>query len=91
MNKPELLAPAGNMETLILAINSGADAVYVGGELFSARAFAKNFDKKELLEAVKFCHLYGKKIYVAVNTVIFENEIEKCLNYLKYLNDKSNT
>ena len=85
MNKPELLAPAGNMETLILAINSGADAVYVGGELFSARAFAKNFDKKELLEAVKFCHLYGKKIYVAVNTVIFENEIEKCLNYLKNL------
>ena len=85
MKKPELLAPAGNMETLILAINSGADAVYVGGESFSARAFAKNFDKKELLKAVKFCHLYGKKIYVAVNTVIFENEIEKCLDYLKYL------
>ena len=85
MNKPELLAPAGNMETLILAIKNGADAVYVGGELFSARAFAKNFNKKELAEAVKFCHLYGKKIYVAVNTVIFENEIEKCLDYLKYL------
>ncbi|MBR3229570.1 MAG: U32 family peptidase [Bacilli bacterium] len=85
MNKPELLAPAGDMETLILAINSGADAVYVGGESFSARAFAKNFNKKELLEAVKFCHLYDKKLYVAVNTVIFENEIEKCLNYLKYL------
>lgn len=85
MKKPELLAPAGDMETLIFAINSGADAVYVGGESFSARAFAKNFDKKELLEAVKYCHLYGKKIYVAVNTVIFENEIEKCLNYLKYL------
>ena len=85
MKKPELLAPAGDMETLIMAINSGADAVYVGGEFFSARAFAKNFDKKELVEAVKFCHLYGKKIYVAVNTVIFENEIEKCLNYLKYL------
>ena len=85
MNKPELLAPAGNMETLILAINSGADAVYVGGEAFSARAFAKNFDRKELLEAVKFCHLYGRKIYVAVNTVIFENEIERCLDYLKFL------
>lgn len=85
MKKPELLAPAGNMETLILAINNGADAVYVGGENFSARAYAKNFDKKELLNAVKFCHLYGKKIYVAVNTVIFENEIEKCLDYLKYL------
>ena len=85
MKKPELLAPAGDMETLIFAINSGADAVYVGGETFSARAFAKNFDKKELLEAVKYCHLYGKKLYVAVNTVIFENEIEKCLDYLKYL------
>lgn len=85
MNKPELLAPAGNMETLKLAINNGADAVYVGGENFSARAFAKNFDRQELSEAVKYCHLYGKKIYVAVNTVIFENEIEKCLDYLKYL------
>ena len=85
MEKPELLSPAGNIETLKAAINNGADAVYVGGETFSARAFAKNFDKKELLEAVKYCHLYGKKIYVAVNTVIFENEIEKFLDYLKYL------
>ena len=85
MKKPELLSPAGNMETLKAAINNGADAVYVGGESFSARAYAKNFDKKELLEAVKYCHLYGKKLYVAVNTIIFENEIEKCLDYLKYL------
>ena len=85
MKKPELLSPAGNMETLKAAINNGADAVYVGGESFSARAYAKNFDKKELLEAVKYCHLYGKKLYVAVNTIIFENEIKKCLDYLKYL------
>ena len=85
MRKPELLSPAGDMETLIIAINSGADAVYVGGESFSARAFARNFDRDEMLEAVKYCHLYGKKIYVAVNTIIFENEIEKCLDYLKFL------
>lgn len=85
MKKTELLAPAGNMETLKMAINYGADAVYVGGENFSARAYAKNFDNKELKEAVSYCHLYDVKIYVAVNTIIFENEIERCLNYLKYL------
>ena len=85
MKKVELLAPAGNMETLIAAINNGADAIYVGGENFSARAFAKNFDKEELKKAVYTCHLYGVKLYVAVNTVIFEKEIEECLNYLKYL------
>ncbi len=85
MKKVELLAPAGNMETLFSAINNGADAIYVGGENFSARAFAKNFNKEELKQAVYNCHLYGVKLYVAVNTVIFEDEIEDCLNYLKYL------
>lgn len=85
MKKIELLSPAGDMKSLIYAVNNGADAVYVGGELFSARAFAKNFNKEELLEAVKFCHTRNVKLYVTVNTVIFENEIEECLNYLKYL------
>lgn len=85
MKKPELLAPAGNMETLIMAVNNGADAIYIGGELFSARAFAKNFNKKELKKAVDYCHIYNVKLFVAVNTVIFEDEIEKCLNYLNYL------
>jgi len=85
MKKPELLSPAGNMETLIAVINNGADAVYIGGEEFSARAYAENFDRKKLKEAVSHCHLYGVKLYVAVNTIIFENEIEKCLSYLKYL------
>ena len=85
MKKPELLAPAGNMETLITAINNGADAVYIGGVNFSARAFAQNFDEDELKEAVKITHLYGVKLYVAVNTIIYEDEIEKCLEYLKFL------
>ena len=85
MKKVELLAPAGNMETLISAINNGADAIYIGGRLYSARAFAQNFDNQQLKEAVDKCHLYGVKLYVAVNTIIFENEIEECLNYLKYL------
>lgn len=85
MKKIELLSPAGNMETLISAVNNGADAVYVGGENFSARAFAQNFDRQKLKEAVSYTHLYGVKLYVAVNTIIFEDEIETCLNYLKYL------
>ena len=85
MKKVELLSPAGNMETLICAINNGADAVYVGGKLFSARAYADNFSMDELKEAVKYCHLYGVKLYVTANTVIFENEIEEFLNYMKFL------
>ena len=85
MKKTELLAPAGNMETLIKAIDAGADAIYVGGSNFSARAYAENFDKTQLKKAVEYCHIYDVKLYVTVNTVIFENEIEDCLNYLKYL------
>lgn len=85
MKKPELLSPAGNMKTLISVINNGADAVYIGGEEFSARAYAENFDRERLKEASSYCHLYGVKLYVAVNTIIFENEIERCLSYLKYL------
>ena len=85
VKKVELLSPAGNMETLICAINNGADAVYVGGKLFSARAYADNFSMDELKEAVKYCHLYGVKLYVTANTVIFENEIEGFLNYMKFL------
>ena len=85
MKKPELLSPAGDMDTLKMAINCGADAIYVGGEKFSARAYAKNFNKEELKKAVEYSHLYDVKLYVAVNTIVFENEIEPCLNYLKYL------
>lgn len=85
MSKAELLSPAGNMDTLISAVNNGADAVYVGGKMFGARAFANNFSLDELKEAVKYCHIYGVKLYVTANTVVFENEIEDFLNYMKFL------
>jgi len=83
--KHELLVPVGNFESLIAAINNGADAVYLGGKKFGARAFANNFDLKELEEATKLCHLYDVKIYVTVNTLIFENEIDEALDYCKNL------
>ena len=85
MFKTELLAPAGNMETLKAAVQNGADAVYIGGKMYGARAFANNFTLDEIKKALKYCHLYGVKLYVTANTVVFENEIEDFLNYMKYL------
>ena len=84
MKKVELLSPAGNMKTLISAVNNGVDAVYIGGKNFGARAFSENFSDNELIKAVKYCHLYGVKIYVTANTVIFENEIESFLSYIYF-------
>ena len=60
---PELLSPAGDFESLFAAVSAGADAVYVGGKSFSARAFAKNFDIDEISRAVNYCHLHGVKLY----------------------------
>ena len=85
MKKIELLAPAGNMESLIEAVKNGADAVYVGGKKFGARSFANNFDYEEMVEAIRYCHLYGVKIYVTVNTIVYENEIEEALKYIEFL------
>lgn len=85
MKKVELLSPAGNMDSLISAVQNGADAVYVGGKKFGARAFASNFDYDQMIEAIKYCHLYGVKIYVTVNTICFENEIEEALKYIEFL------
>lgn len=81
----ELLAPAGNFDCLRAAINSGADAIYIGGKLFGARAYAGNFTKEELKEAVDYAHLYNVKIYVTVNTIIYNNEIDEFIEYIKYL------
>jgi len=81
----ELLVPVGNFESLIAAINNGADAVYLGGKRFGARAFASNFTLEELEKATKLCHLYDVKIYVTVNTLIFEREIKEALEYCKNL------
>lgn len=81
----ELLVPVGNYESLVAAINNGADAVYLGGKRFGARAFANNFTLEELEDATKLCHLYGVKIYVTVNTLIYESEIDEALEYCKSL------
>ena len=85
MKKIELLAPAGNMESLIAAINAGADAVYLSGKKYGARAFAANFSSEELIEAVKYAHLYDVKIYVTINTLIYENEMDDFINYVEFL------
>ncbi len=85
MKKPELLVPAGNMESLKAGIEAGADAIYLGGYMFGARSFAGNFSNQEIKEAVIYAHLYGVKIYVTVNTLIYEDEVETFMNYIDFL------
>jgi len=83
----ELLAPAGNMEALKAAIGNGCDAVYLGMQKFGARAYSSNFDPESLKEAVEYAHLRGVKIYVTMNTIVFEDEIEDMKKQLHLLND----
>ena len=80
----ELLSPAGSFDALKAAVNCGADAVYLGGNSFSARAFAKNFDHEELIEAVKYCHLRGVKVYLTLNTLLSENELDNALKEARF-------
>lgn len=82
---PELLAPAGDKEALLAAVAAGADAVYVGGKSFGARAFARNFDIAELEDAVEYCHLHGVKLYVTVNTLVFDREMDELVGYAREL------
>ena len=79
---PELLAPAGDMQCLYAAVEAGADAVYVGGKAFGARAYAKNFDKEELCFAVEYCHLHGVKLYVTVNTLVYDREMRELSDFI---------
>lgn len=81
----ELLSPAGSMEALKMAIMGGADAVYVGGKRFGARAFATNFSDEEMKEAIFLCHLHGVSLYVTINTMIYESEIFDVLSYISFL------
>jgi len=83
--KIELLSPAGNMECLKAAIDAGCDAVYLGGKSFGARAFSKNFNDNEIIDAINYAHLYGVKIYVTMNTLVYENETTDFLNYVEFL------
>lgn len=83
LKKPELLAPAGSMESIYAAVRCGADAVYVGGEKFSARANAVNFSDSELEQAVNYCHLHGVKVYRAMNTLVFAEEMGEFMSAAK--------
>lgn len=85
MKKVEILAPAGSMESLYAAINKGADAIYLGGSKFSARAYASNFDNDNMIKAVDYAHSYGAKIYVTLNTIIKENELNEAVRYAGFL------
>lgn len=85
MKKPEILAPAGSWEALLAAIAAGADAVYLGGRQFGARAYASNFDEDALQKALHYAHLRGVKIYVTVNTLIKDNEMAAAYHYAVWL------
>jgi U32 family peptidase len=85
MNKIELLAPAGNFEALAAAVESGADAVYLGGNKFSARAYADNFDGETLAKAVSYAHIRGVKVFVTINILLSDRELIEALDYVSYL------
>ena len=83
-NNIELLAPAGSYEGFEAALGAGADAVYVGGAMFGARAYARNFDEEELLHAIDVAHIHGKKLYLTVNTLLKNRELkEELVSYLE--------
>ena len=87
MKEVELLAPVGSFEALKAAVQNGANAVYLGGKDFSARASANNFDREELKEAVKYAHIRGVRVFVTTNTLIKQNELEDFIEYIKFLYD----
>lgn len=89
MKNPELLSPVGNKEALVAAINAGCDAVYLGGYTFGARNYAGNFSDEELIEAINYAHIYGVKVYVTVNTIIYEEETELFINYVAFLHQNN--
>ena len=78
----EVLAPAGSMECLRAAVLNGADAVYLGGEMFGARAYAGNFNQEELCEAIDYAHMFGKKIFLTINTLMKEKEKDQLIDFL---------
>ncbi len=82
IKRPEILAPCGNVSCLYAAINAGADAVYLAGNAFGARAYAGNFNNEELIHAIEIAHLYGVKVYLTINTLIKNNEIKHIFNFL---------
>lgn len=85
MRIPELLAPVGSMEHLRVAVNAGASSVYLSGKNYGARKFAENFTLDEIETAVNFAHLHNVRVYITVNTLIKESELENVINYLSRL------
>ena len=85
MNKIELLAPVGDMDSFYAAINNGANAIYLGGKQFSARAFATNFSNEEIKWMIQYAHQNEVLVYIAVNTLIFEDELPSFIEYLDFL------
>ena len=78
----EILAPAGSWESMVAAINAGADAVYMGGSRFGARAYADNPQEEDFLRAIDYAHLHGKKLYMTVNTLVKEEELGQLPDFL---------
>ena len=78
----EILAPAGSMECLQAAIAAGADAVYLGGTRFGARAYAQNLSEEDLVQAIEYVHIHGRKIYMTVNTLLKDRELNELYAYL---------
>lgn len=89
MKKPELLSPAGNMDSLRAAVLAGCDAVYLGGYTFGARSYAGNFSNEEIVEAIEYCHLRKVKVYVTVNTLIHEDKFDMCISYIDFLHQNN--
>lgn len=83
MNKPEILAPAGSFDSLTAAVRCGADAVYLGGRELNARRNAANFSNKELAQAVEYCHARGVKVYITLNTLVRDDEMETAMNAVR--------
>lgn len=87
IEKPELLIPASNLEVLQVAIQYGADAVYIGGEMYGLRAKAKNFTKEDMIEGVKYAHKYGKKVYVTANITAHNGDLSGARKYFEELKE----
>lgn len=85
LNNIELLAPVGSIEALYAAVENGADAVYLGGKMFNARQYASNFSDEDLVNAIKYAHLRNVKVYVTVNTLLDDDELEEVIDYLIFL------
>ena len=83
----ELLAPAGSWEALEAAVNAGADAVYMGGKAFGARAYASNFDEEQMAKAVYFAHMHHVRLYITVNTLVDDSELPELAEYLRFLSN----